>query len=409
MMNKYTLPPRMRAARARMAGVPHAGVTSSTQMLMAGIVAAMAVCSCAPREKGPAARPPVAVQTAVAFATNAPIIISAFGIAQDCANVDVVPQISGMLVKDFIEDGALVTNGQVLFLIDAAEYAAKVRQIKSSVAADKAQVALCRLLVERNKKLFDEKLVSPEVYDTVKTRLEAAEAQQSVDESLLDQAQINFERCTVNAPLTGICSKCYVDVGNLVEANKTKLTNIRSYDPMRVDVAVPEDRMPLVRLARDAGAVRVDVTPRGTTNMCSGFLTFMDNAVDSDSGTILLRCMIPNPRKILWARQFVDVRIVAGVVSNAVVVPESAVQLGKRGPYLFVVDAAGLTDLRLVGTGVRCGGLIQISTGVMAGERVVVLGQLMLYPGAPVTNVALATAVGPPAVPARTNDHKAVQ
>ena len=352
-------------------------------------VAALVVCGCTRRAPGPVARPPAPVRIAVAIMTNEPLVVAGFGTAGDQASVDVVPQVTGMLKKRLITDGAVVTNGQVLFEIEQAEYAAKVRQAEGTVAADEAQLALSQLSLARNKKLFEEKLVAPEVYDAVKTKVDAGEAQIRIDQAALDQARITLARCTIAAPLDGVCSKCYVDEGNLVELNKTKLTNIRSYDPIRVELSVSEENLPLVRRAFGSGPVPIEVQPRGDANTYVGTLVFMDNAVNTDLGTILLRGLVPNPNRALWAQQFVDVRIMVGVVNNAVMVPETAVQFGKSGPYVYVVNETATAEMRPTPTGLRQDGLIQVLSGVAAGEQVVVLGQLQVVPGGAVTVVGV--------------------
>jgi len=373
------------------------------RLVMSAASAALVVGACTRREAGPAPRPPAPVQVATAFAINVPVVVGGYGTAGEQASVDMVPQVSGMLNKRLITDGAIVTNGQILFEIEQAEYAAKVRQAEGTVAADEAQLALSRLSLGRNSKLNEEQLVSPEVFDTVKTRVDAAKAQLRIDQAVLDQARITLARCTISATLNGVCSKCYVDEGNLVEANKTKLTNIRSYDPIRVELSVAEQNVPLVRRALGAGPVPIEVQPRGDSNTYAGLLVFIDNAVNADAGTILLRGVVPNVGQALWARQFVDVRIMADVVSNAVMVPEAAVQFGKNGSYVFVVGKGGMAEMRSAPIGVRHGGLIQVCAGVAPGEQVVELGQLQLTPGAAVTVIVAqaAAASTPPAAAGR--------
>jgi multidrug efflux system membrane fusion protein len=223
-----------------------------------------------------------------------------------------------------------------------------------------------------------------------------------MDEAALDQAQLNLSRCTVRSPLAGICSKRGVDDGNLVAAGLTRLTNIRSYDPLIVEFSVSERHLPLIRRSMAEGEARIEVGVPDDTNRVSGTLRFVDNAVNPLTGTILLRGEVPNPDLKLWALQFVEVRVIAGVNRDAVMVPESAVLFGKNGPYVYVVpadrfavstNALGVTtnsmaELRLVKTGVRDAGRFQIVDGVAVGESVVALGQLMLYPGAAVTDVS---------------------
>jgi multidrug efflux system membrane fusion protein len=174
----------------------------------------------------------------------------------------------------------------------------------------------------------------------------------------------------------------------------SRLTNIRNYDPMRLECSVSEQYLPAVRSAMEAGVVNVTVTSRGDTNSYPGTLLFMDNAVNPAAGTILLRGVVPNPEMKLWANQFVDVKIIVAMQSGAVMVPESAVMLGKTSPYLYVVSGDQKAELRLVKTGVRHNNRVQIVEGVAGGETVVSVGQLKLYPGATVIDASKLPAAG---------------
>jgi multidrug efflux system membrane fusion protein len=346
----------------------------------------------------PAGGPPkmqFPVKMTPAVQMDAPIIINAFGTTKEQLNVDIVPQVSGQLLKTFIKDGAVVTNEQPLFQIDPRDYAARVQQAEAALAADKAQQELARLTVERNQPLLEKKLISPEDYDTIKTKLAAVSAAVQADEAQLALARLSLMRCTITAPLAGVCSVRYADDGNLVAAGLTRLVNIRSYDPLFVDFSVSEEYLPLLRRALAAGPVKLELVPRGETNTYTAALEVLDNAVNSLTGTIQLRGSTPNPDQRLWAQQFVSVRVHAGLVPGAVMVPEGAVQFGKQGPYLFVITAQSAAELRPVQLGVRVGDLVQVLSGVKPGENVVVLGQLMLFPGAPVMDASK-----PPPAPA---------
>jgi membrane fusion protein, multidrug efflux system len=330
--------------------------------------------------------PPTMVKMAQVVKMDTPVIINAFGNTAEQKSVDIVPQVSGALMKTFIKDGDTVTNGQPLFLIDPSDYEARVKQAEGMLKADRANVDLLRLTVDRNKPMFEKKLISQEDFDTLSAKQQAAEAQMQVDEAMLEQAKLSLMRCTITSPLTGICSKRYLDDGNLVAAGMTKLTNIRTYDPMQVEFSVSEDYLPAVRKAMAEGTIRIEIMPQDETNRYSGTLTFMDNAVNQQTGTILLRGLVPNPDLKLWSRQFVTVNIFAGTVPGALMVPEGAVQFGKMGTYLFAVKD-GKADMRIVKTSIRYNDLIQIldaptpNATVAPDEQVVVLGQLMLAPG----------------------------
>lgn len=360
----------------------------------AGVVSLIGACS--QKQGGPPQMPPTPVQTAPAVKMDAPIVIDSFGTTKERLSVDVVPQVSGILLKTFIEDGSIVTNGQPLFLIDSSDYAARVKQIQSAIEADRANLQLCKLTLERNQSMLEKKLISQQDFDTLQTKVAAAQAQMLADQAALEAAQLNLNRCLIVSSLDGICSKRFVDVGNLVGAGASRLTNIRSYDPLYVDFSISESYLDQVRSAPKNDGVHVELRPRGTSNVFTGMVTFIDNAVSVQTGTIALRGEVPNRDLKLWAQQFVDVRLIAGAVKDAVMVPEGAIQYGKMGAYLFVVKD-GKADMRIVRTGARFNDLLQITSGVAPGEDVVVLGQLMLYPGASVADLSKIPPQGAPA------------
>ena len=141
--------------------------------------------SCAKRGSRPAF-PPATVQTAAAVQMDTPILLIGFGSTAERASVDIVPQVSGALLKRYFEDGATVTNGQPLFLIDPADYALRVQQVESLLAADRANGDLAKLTLERSRTLFAQKLISQEEFDTLQARLDAALAQIKADGATLD-------------------------------------------------------------------------------------------------------------------------------------------------------------------------------------------------------------------------------
>ncbi len=362
----------------------------------------LGVSACGKAKGGPPQMPPISVRLTTVAAIDTPIEIISFGTTEDHASVDIVPQVSGLLQKTLIVDGAVVTNGQPLFLIDPSDYAARVRQAEGLVAANQAALDLSRQTLERNQTMLEKKLISAEQFDTLKTQVAAAEAQLAMDAAALDEARLNLARCTISAPFAGICSKRLADNGTLVAAGVNRLINIRSYDPLDVEFSVPEQHLAILREAQARGSVRVEIVPRGETNVYTGKLTFIDNAVNSMTGTILLRAQVPNADLRLWSRQFVDVYVKAGDIPEALMVPESAVQFGKQGTFLYAVTPDNKADMRPIRTGVRHDDMIQIVSGVAAGDRVVVQGQLMLHPGADVAEPKAAATPG--AAPAAKPD-----
>lgn len=344
--------------------------------------------ACGKKQAPPAFQPPpIMVTMKPALMADTPVIISTYGNTQDKESVDIVPQVSGQLISVLFQEGAVVSNGQPLAQIDPRDYQARVLQAEGMIAADKSSLDLARLTLERNKPLLDKKLISQEMYDTIQSKVAALEAQLAIDQAALDLARLNLARCTVVSPIDGICSKRYVDAGNLVAAGTSRLTNIRNNSPLRLECTLSEQYLPQLRTALATGPIPVEITPRGDTNSYPGTLSFIDNAVDPLTGTILLRGEVPNPSRALWARQFADIRIILSSIPKAILVPEGAVQFGKQGPYLYVANTNNISEVRPVKVGIRHNNLLQITEGVAAGESVITSGLMMMHPGATVMDV----------------------
>jgi multidrug efflux system membrane fusion protein len=369
--------------------------TIPTLMLIPLLGLALLAGACGKRAGGPPPRPPAAVVLATAAHTNAPVVITAYGSLLDRESVDIVPQVSGILMEILVQEGAVVTNGQPLFRIDARDYQIKVRQAEGLVAATAASLAQARSTLQRNQPLLEKALIAPDAFDALRTKVTTLEAQLRVEDAALEQARLNLARCTIVAPLAGVCSKRYLDAGNLAMAGMTRLINIRSYDPLRLECSVSEQHLAAIRAALADGPIAVTVSPRGEGRPYPGTVTFVDNAVNALAGTILLRGEVPNPEHRLWANQFVDAHLTLGSIPDAVMVPESAVQFGKQGPYLYVAGQDRKVSLRPVKTGIRVNDWVQIVAGVAAGETVVTLGQMTLYPGAVVADASQAPATAP--------------
>lgn len=373
-------------------------IAPSRTTLLSLIALSLLTSACGKKGAPPAFQPPpVMVAMTPAITLDIPLVITTYGTTLDKESVDIVPQVSGQLVSVLFQEGALVTNGQPLAQIDPRDYQARVLQAEGMIAATQSSLELSQLTLERNKPLLDKKLISLEVYDTIQNKVAALKAQLAMDKASLDLARLNLSRCTLVSPIDGICSKRYVDAGNLVAAGSSRLTNVRNFSPLRLECTVSEQYLAPFRNALAAGPVPIEITPRGDTNTYPGALTFIDNAVDPLTGTILLRGAVPNPGRALWARQFVDIRIILATLPQALLVPEGAVQFGKQGPYLYVANTNNLSELRNVKVGIRHDNQLQITEGVAAGESVITKGFMMLYPGAAVKDVATLAATKAPA------------
>lgn len=341
------------------------------------------------KKAGPAQIPPRPVETAVAITKDVPFYIDSFGNMNCLNNVDIKAQVTGQIESAHFTDGQDVSKGDLLFTIDPRTYKAEFEKARAALAADEADLALTRITLERNEKLLERQLISQQDYDTYRTNFDSAEAKVSLDKAAADMAKINLDYCYIAAPVDGRAGKRLVDPGNIVIANTgTTLVNIKSIDTLYVDFTIPETDFDDVRSATAEGRLKVMIAAQDTQDYnYSGELSFLDNAVDNTTGTVLLRAIVRNKNRALWSGQFVNVRLVLGTDSGAVVVPYETVQIGQDGYYLFVVTPQNTAELRAVSVGSRWENDIVVKEGLKAGEKVVTVGQMGLWPGAPLIDV----------------------
>jgi multidrug efflux system membrane fusion protein len=343
-------------------------------------------CGCKP-PKQEQKRPPVSVSVATAQQANVPVYITSFGRLRALNDVNIQPQVSGKLLSAPFTEGAAVKQGDVLFEIESDTYQAAVEQAQGQLESAKATLKQNRETLKRNEKLLEQKLIAQEDYDQLQTAVDSAKAAKKEAEAALQQAQINLNYCTVTSPVSGVVGKRLVDPGNLVAPGGQTLVNVRTTDPLYVDFSVSEVYLPELKNAMAKGDVPVTLVLRenaGQPGMFRGVLKMMDNAVNTQSGTIALRALVNNPDGTLWPGQFVDVFPVLDTMDDAVLVPQSAVAIGKNGPYSFIIKDSKAT-VSLVTKGPNVGDALVVTKGVKKGDVVVTQGQLGLWPGADVT------------------------
>lgn len=333
--------------------------------------------------------PPRPVETAIAATKDTPRYIDSFGNMASIIDVNIQSQVTGQIESVHFIEGQDVAKGDLLFVIDPRSYKAQLQKAEAALAADTADLELKKITLERNKKLLERELISQQDYDKYKTDADAGQAQVDLDKASVDLAKINLDYCYITSPADGRTSKRFVDPGNIVPANTgPTLVNIKTIDTLYVDFTVTEIELDNIRKAMAEGTLNVLIAPEETQDYShSAELKFLDNKVDNTTGTILLRAIAQNKDRSLWSGQFVNIRLVLGIDKDSVVVPYETVQLGQDGPYAFVVDAQGKADLRMVATGLRCGDDIVVKNGLAAGEKVVTVGQMGLWPGAPLIDV----------------------
>ena len=231
--------------------------------------------------------------------------------------------------------------------------------------------------------ISDSRAVSALDFETKKNSVSVDEAQVQAAQAAVENAQLNLDYCYVRSPIDGRAGARLVDVGNVVQANTTGLLSVQRLNPIYADFTVTERDLTEVRRQMAQGALRamarVPADPPNGGRM--GSLTFLDNAVQNQTGTVNLRATIPNADSHFWPGQFVTVTLILGTQKGAVLIPNEAAQISQQGSFVYAVKSDDTAEVRQVTLGLRQGDDVVVAKGVAAGERVVVTGQLTVTPG----------------------------
>lgn len=354
-----------------------------------------------PQAAGPQMPPAPLVTVAKAQKQDVPLYLDEIGKSGGSESVTVTPQVGGRITERHFQDGADLTKGALLFVIDPRPYQAQLDSARASLAQAKAALALAKAQFARDEELVGSKAISKQDYDTKKNTVDVDLAQVESAEAALETAKLNLEYCYIHSPIEGRAGARLVDVGNVVQANTTGLLLIQRLDPIYADFTVTEGDLPEVQKEMSRGSLKTLVRlPSDPENRArSGKLTFLDNAVQNGTGTVNLRATMSNPDHHFWPGQFVKVRLVLATQKNAVLIPNQATQISQKGPFVYVVKPDGTADFRPVTLGQRQGENVVITQGVAAGENVIVTGQMTVPPGGKV-RVDTGVAPGPGGAPA---------
>jgi membrane fusion protein (multidrug efflux system) len=308
--------------------------------------------------------------------------------------IEIRAQVTGLLDRQLFADGAKVKKGDLLYVIDQRPFEAQLVQGKAGLAQAEANLVNAQQNLARNGRLIAEKAVSQQDYDTAVAQERASTAVVQAQKGLLRNAELNLEFATIRAPRDGFMSNSQAKPGSLITAQQTLLNTLYSSDPMWVYFAISEDR--LLQLQKAARRPNEE-TPfhirlaDGTDYALTGHLNFVDATLDQKSGTLQVRISVPNPDRLLRPGLFVRVTVAAFESPNAIRIPQQAVQELQGLKSVYVVGAADKVEPRQIVAAYRLDNDWVVSSGLKAGERIVVEGISKLRPGATVKPVAPAT------------------
>ncbi|OHC75847.1 MAG: hypothetical protein A3B62_04785 [Rhodospirillales bacterium RIFCSPLOWO2_01_FULL_65_14] len=345
-------------------------------------------------KKSKAARP-APVRIAKVEAKSVPVRLETIGTVQARSTVQIRSRVDGQLVKAAFREGQAVKKGDLLFQIDPRPFEAQLRQSQANLARDQAQLEKARSDLDRYAQLAQKGFSSQQKYEEAKATLTALQATIRADQATVEIAKLQLEYTDIRAPIDGLTGSMLVTPGNLVKANDTPaLVVINETRPIYVSFTVPETNLADLKARLAQGTLTITATlPDRTHKQVNGDVTFINNAVDVNTGTIQLKATFANADDLLTPGQFVRVAINLDTLKDALVVPTSALQDGQKGTYVFVVRKDMTVEPRVVSVGPADGRSTVVRTGLALGDTVVTEGQLRLFPGAPVqpqkTGVAL--------------------
>jgi len=355
-------------------------------LLIAGFLMIMVACGDKPATSQASKRGPVPVRTAVAAFRDVPVALSAMGTVEAFATVNVKSRVSAELIGVHFKEGQHLNQGDLLFTLDKAPIEAAIRQAEAQLAKNKALLLKANQDLARQKPLAEKDVMSRQQYDQTLATAAAAEATVQADLATIEGLKLQQGFCTIRSPINGVAGSLLIHRGNQIKANDDNkyLVSIRQIQPVYVSFALPEQHLGRIRQSLSAGAVAVTAVPADleATAPVSGELAFVENAVDSATGTITGKARFANADDRLWPGRIVTVTVALGTQANAVVIPAQALQSGQAGRFVFVVGADQTAQLRPVEVARTVGQEAVIAKGIGPGDEVVTEGQLLLTPGA---------------------------
>jgi membrane fusion protein, multidrug efflux system len=409
-----------------------------TPLLVLALAATLGACS------KKAQRPPsmeVPVSVAAAARANVPFEIQANGVVVPLSTSAITAQVDGIITHVYFREGQDVEKGALLFQIEPRPYQAAYQQALANLARDRETNANAQKEVARYQALVKQDYVTQEQADQQRATAGASAATVQADEAAVENAKFNLDNTKIRAPIAGRTGGLLVREGNVVHAGgTTPLVVINQISPITVRFPVPSTDLPLIQKYGGSGKLPVTAMPGGArqsgqdtaggppgatsgdtpqeqtsgvdpsaVNLLAqleparGTLYFVDNSVDTLTGTVMLKATFPNTEKNLWAGQFVSTTLHLFDEKNALVVPSEAVVTGQQGTYVYVVDSGSTAEQRRVAVERTQGNVAVITAGLRDGERVVRSGQSRLNAGAKVRIASAADSAGgsPPAARTR--------
>ncbi len=353
-----------------------------------GALTVLAGCSAQAAPGG--AKPAVPVTVEAAMVGPQAMTLSGLGHVQGLNTAVARAQTSGQILSILFTEGQTVNSGQPLAQIDPRPFQAALAQDEAALARDRAAQVNASDNLKRSAPLVAQGLASAQQVDGYKSQAAELAAAMAGDRAAIERDRLTLAYATIHAPISGVIGVRQIDPGNVVNpSDPAGIATIAQIQPIAVMFTLPQSAVTGIRAAMEAAGASglgVDALAQGDGQLLDrGSLTVIDNHIDDASGTVTLKAVFPNARKLLWPGELITARVTLGRDANVITVPASAIQRNPSGTYVWAVSATGVASMRPVAAGPRLGDRIIISRGLAGGERVVTDGQFGLSPGARVT------------------------
>ncbi|MBV8802872.1 MAG: efflux RND transporter periplasmic adaptor subunit [Gammaproteobacteria bacterium] len=324
---------------------------------------------------------PIAVSVSAVQQKDVTITTHAIGTVQPFVTVSVKSRVDGQLIAVGFKEGDYVEEGQVIFQIDPKPFRVALQQAQANLAHNQAQLEQFKKTLERYKPLVKKGYVSQQEYDQAAANAKGQEAAVLADKAAVANAQLNLDYCTIRSSIAGKTGNLLVNSGNLIKTTDINpLVVIDKMSPVYVNFSLPEQALSSIQQEMKKGKLLVDLQVKNQSTILQGQISFIDNTVDSTTGTIKLKAIFDNKHEELWPGEYVDVTLPYAKIQHALLIPTRAIQASPDGSYVFVVGKDSSVTLKTIKTGAVLNN-DTIIEGLTVGDIVVLTGQAQLVDG----------------------------
>jgi len=324
-----------------------------------------------------------AVEAAAVVRKTIPVQLAAIGTVESYASVSIKSRISGQLVQVHFKEGQDVSREDLLFTIDPRPYEVALKEAQARLAKDKVLAEKAEIDARRYADLAGKDFVSKDKSEQFRANAAALKATLEGDKAAVENARLQLSYCYIRAPFSGRTGSLLVDEGSQIKANDDNgLVDITQIAPIYVSFSVPQQDLGRIQQRMNQATLPVEAfLPGDKLHAVHGSLTFLDNQVSSDTGTIRLKATFANTDRRLWPGQFVEVALTLTTRPDAIMVPSESIQTGQQGLFVFVIKPDMTVESRPVAVAMTLGSETVIESGILPGEQVVTDGQFRLIPG----------------------------